>query len=166
MIILISAIGQNNEIGLNNKLLWKQKSDMKRFKELTTNNIVVMGLNTFKSLDSKPLKDRINVVLSNEKIDAPNVLVYDNFNELLKFCEYHKDKKVFIIGGQAIYNLFIRYADLMYITRVEAKFEADTFFPKIDTTIWDSTIVDYYQEDEINKENDDNPFSYLIYRRI
>lgn len=161
MITLISAIGENNEIGLNNKLLWKQKSDMKRFKELTTNNIVVMGLNTFKSLNSKPLKDRINIVLSNEKIDNSNILVYDNFNDLLEFCLYHKDKEIFIIGGQSIYNLFIKYADVLLITRIHSNFEADTFFPKINFDIWDTNYI----ESHTKSIDDDFDYSFITYTR-
>jgi dihydrofolate reductase len=165
MINLIAAIGKNNEIGQDNKLLWTQKSDMKRFKELTTNNIVIMGRKTFESIDSKPLNNRINIVLSSNKIEHPSILTYDNFNTILQFCNYHYDKQIFIIGGEKIYNSFIRYADKLFITKIDSEFKnADTFFPEIKKLYWEETIL---EDNKItNPELDQYPYSYITYTRI
>ena len=69
MIKLIACIGPNGELGLNNDLIYHNKRDMKFFREQTRENIVIMGKNTFKSIGSKPLPDRINIILSAEGID-------------------------------------------------------------------------------------------------
>ncbi len=152
-IILIVAKTLDNIIGEkgNKSLLWKQKGDMSLFKDLTTNNIVIMGNDTFKSMKSKPLKNRFNVVLTRDKkiVDecykdyiayAKNPyegfaekyfdqsLFYANdLQELLKnFKKVYNHKNIFIIGGESIYNLARNLSsdvavDELYVTTLDVK---------------------------------------------
>ena len=115
MINIIAAVGKNNELGLNNQLLWHLPKDLKFFKEKTNNHIIVMGYNTFVSL-GRLLPNRTHVVLSYNHNDfVDEVIHFSDYNELLKFI---KNKDVFIIGGASIYKLFIDIADNIYLTEI------------------------------------------------
>ena len=126
MVNIIAAISNNGVIGKDNKLPWHLPADLKHFKELTTGHTVVMGRKTFESI-GKPLPSRTNVVLTRDRsFKHDGVLVTHDFSAI------HKIKgEVFIIGGSAIYELFINEADRLYITRIHATIHGDTHFPYI-----------------------------------
>jgi dihydrofolate reductase len=136
MISIIVAIGKNNVIGKNNKLLWNLPDDLRRFKELTTNNVVVMGKNTYYSLpSSKALKNRINIVFSKSE-NIKDVEVVTSIDEAFSKFDKYQDKEIFIIGGESIYNMFIDIVDKIYLTIVGSDLDGDTFFPQIDYSKW------------------------------
>ena len=121
---LICAVSKNNVIGNNNKLPWSISEDLKRFRELTSENIIVMGRKTYDSI-GRPLPKRENLVLSkNKKLKIENAKVFNTPQEILDF--YHKreeEKDLFIIGGNYIYELFIEYCDYLLITFVDKEFK-------------------------------------------
>jgi dihydrofolate reductase len=129
---LILATDLNGCIGYEDNLVFKSKKDLRRFKELTTNGIVVMGSNTYKSLGYKPLPNRVNIVLSSKLVDN-NVQVYSDINVMLDdILKYYPDKTVWIIGGANVYKQFTNIADEVYLTEFEAiSDKCDTYF-KID----------------------------------
>lgn len=136
---LIVAYDSKKGIGLLNKLPWKIKEDMKRFVELTKgkgNNGVIMGKNTYLSI-GKPLKDRINYILSSSLKDEDNKI-----NILKEFKEIEKlDKnldEIWVIGGSEIYNLFLEkeMVNELYITEIEKDYDCDCFFPNLDLNKW------------------------------
>ena len=135
MISIIAAVGQNLELGLNNELIWHLKSDMKNFKSMTMGKKVVMGKNTYLSLPGV-LKGRTYIILSSSLKDIPGVMIYHNFDELLEFIN-SLDEEVMIIGGAAIYELFLPYADNLYLTEIEDTHEADAYFPKFNKEDYD-----------------------------
>lgn len=137
-ISLIACISSNGALGKNNELIFNIKEDMKHFKKLTKNNIIVMGSKTFNSIidmNGKPLPERVSVVLTHNKNYEPkfNEFVFHDVESILKHCKTlndEVDKKVFIIGGGELYNLFITRADEVYLTIVDKHIEeADTFYP-------------------------------------
>lgn len=128
IIVACSVDGVIGEKG-SSKLLWKQKADMAFFKETTTDKIVIMGNNTFKSMGSRPLKNRINVIVTREPVNLnitpDKELIYVNDLKCIdKLREVFK-KDVFIIGGEAIYDLALQTVnvDNIYMTLIEAVFE-------------------------------------------
>jgi dihydrofolate reductase len=158
-ISMIAAVAQNMAIGLNNQLLWHIPEDLKRFKQITQGCAVIMGRKTWESLRVKPLPNRDNIVLTNTHFFKPDgVYVANSVEEALKYCS--PDKENFIIGGEMIYRVFLPIAQKLYITRINADFEADTFFPEIDQS-WKLTIK------EEGRSEKDLPFSftYLTYQR-
>jgi len=160
MISIIVAIASNNAIGKDNQLLWHLPGDLKRFKELTTGHCIIMGKNTWYSLPRRPLKDRVNIVLT----DLPGECIDDctcaySIEDALSKCKEGKD--IFIIGGASVYQQFIGIADRMYVTYIDKEFEADTFFPNIDLATWE--IV--HREPPLTDENNDFSFEYLTYQR-
>ena len=105
IISLIAAIGKNNELGLNNKLIWNIPSDLKFFRNVTLNKTVLMGSNTYYSI-GRPLPKRNNIVLTHKNIDNDKITVYSS---VFKFIEDYKNyqDEIFIIGGASIYREFI-----------------------------------------------------------
>ena len=129
MISIIAAMGQNNGIGKNNKLLWHIPGDLKHFKEITSGNIVVMGRKTYESI-GRPLPNRTNIIITkNNKFKAEDCLIKNSFNEVLKEAKSYKDKEIFIIGGGQIYKQALPHTDKLYLTIVDDEVQADTFFP-------------------------------------
>lgn len=146
----IVAIDSNWGIGYEGKLLYHIKEDMSRFKARTKNTIVVMGRKTFESLpEQKPLKNRINIVLTRQDVtyDYDNVIVMHSVDEVLNYC---KDKEAYCIGGAEIYKLFLPYIDKLYITKIKEKApKADAYFPNIyNIPGWEKMYVTKTEEDE------------------
>ena len=160
---IISAIGNNNEIGKKNDLLWNLPADMKHFRETTRGHTVLMGQKTFESLGrdengiqiGRLLPNRRNIVLTQdksfEKEGAEIVYSVDEALDLLKETT-KQDEEVFVIGGGMIYKLFINKADKLYITHVDGDFpDAEVFFPAIDPEKWQKTKIEKYPKDDLNK---------------
>ena len=137
MISAVVCADNNWGIGKDNDLLVHIPEDLKMFKELTTNSIVIMGRKTYDSLPKKPLPNRINIVITS------NHLNYNNNDDNVIFCDikHAKDflsnqsnsyKNIFVIGGASIYNELLPYCEKIYLTRVYHAFDgSDTFFPNI-----------------------------------
>ena len=122
MIGLIAAVSENNIIGKNNDLPWSKKypQDLKRFKEITSNSIVIMGRKTFNSLNNKALPNRKNIVISSKFYSEDlNVSVAPSLSNALALAKFHDDTKdVWIIGGESIYKEALDKAipSLIYLT--------------------------------------------------
>jgi len=159
MITIIAAVAKNNALGKNNKLIWYLPADLKRFKKVTLNHHIIMGRKTYESL-GKPLPNRTNIIITRSKnYTAKGCIVV---NSLPKAIEAAKsDKNPFILGGANIYKQAILIADKLDITFIHHHFEADVFFPKIDTTIWKETAREDYTADAKNKYN----YSFVTFKR-
>ena len=145
---LIVAVSDNNVIGKDNKLLWNLPNDMKFFKNTTWGMPVIMGRKTYDALN-KPLPGRINIVITRRqdwKVDGV-IAVADLPGAFIKAAETNC-KEFFVIGGGEIYRQTIDMADRIYLTRVHAEFEGDTFFPVIDEGKWTLSGVEDFTVDE------------------
>ncbi len=152
MVTLVVAMGRNNEIGADNKLLWHLPKDLKHFKEITSGHPVVMGRKTYESI-GKPLPNRTNIVVSRQtNWFEEGILIVGSIKEALKFAK-KIDENVFVIGGGTIYSQTIDLADKLEVTHVDADLEADTHFPKIDTKVWAKTAETCNEKDEKNNYN-------------
>ena len=135
MIISILNCDKKYGIGKRNGLLFHLPLDMAFFKKTTLNHVVAMGENTLLSFPhSRPLKERINIVLSQDKDhNYEGVVNVHDFNEFLRTIkEYEKDDIVYIIGGASIYRQTLPYVDKVYLNKVDADGEAELFFPNLD----------------------------------
>jgi dihydrofolate reductase len=133
---LIVAASTNNAIGKNNQLLWHLPQDLKFFKNSTWGMVVVMGRKTFEAVN-KPLPGRINIVITTKNDwKAEGVWVAKDLEDALAQAKTTNCKEIFIIGGGEIYKQTMPMADKIYMTRVHAQIEGDTFFPEIDETLW------------------------------
>jgi dihydrofolate reductase len=128
MIIGIVAVAQNLAIGKNGKLPWHYPADLKFFKQTTINHTVVMGWNTWKSIE-KPLPKRLNIVLSRSKNleSRPCVLLLRSKEEVLALSDYLKCD-VFLIGGAKTYAEFSPLIEKWIVTEIPETIEdADAF---------------------------------------
>lgn len=151
-ISMIAAVSSNMAIGKNNQLLWYIPEDLKHFKQITQGNTVIMGRKTWESLKIKPLPNRDNVILTNSMSDIPQgVFVAHSVEDALAMC--NPEHENFIIGGEMIYRVFLPIAQKLYLTRVNADFDADAFFPEIDAS-WK------LMEDEPGVSARDLPFTF------
>ena len=155
-ITIIAAIGENNELGLDNKLIWHIKEDLKRFKKLTTGHSIIMGRKTFESI-SKALPGRLNIVLTkNKNFKFKNFSTASNIHEAIELTK--DDEQPFIIGGSEIYSLFINMAQTIELTRVHNSFKADTFFPDINFGKWNKIYEEKFNFDNL-------PYSFITYKK-
>lgn len=158
---IIAAVAENDALGKDNQLIWHLSDDLKRFKELTKGHCIIMGRKTFESFP-KPLPNRTHIVITRQKhYKVPDgVIVVQTLDDALDASK--KDLQPFIIGGGEIYKLALPIAKKIELTRVHAFFDADTFFPKIDSNIWKETTNIFHDKDEKH----DYSFSFLTYERI
>lgn len=158
---IIVAIADNNAIGLNNELLCHIPGDLKRFKQITSGHRVIMGRNTYLSLPNRPLKDRINIVIS-DRLDEffTGCLMARSIEEVMSLCP--AGEECFVIGGAMVYRQFLPHADKLYLTRIYKTFEADTFFPEINFEEWEETGRETFPAGGQN----DFSYEYINLRRM
>ncbi len=129
IISIIAAIGENRELGKDNKLLWHIPEDFVRFKQITLGHPVIMGRTTYESI-GKPLPRRTNIVITrNKDYKADGCIIMNSLEEAIEAAMKKDNKEIFIIGGGQIYQEGMKYADKLYLTLVKGEFVADTFFP-------------------------------------
>jgi dihydrofolate reductase len=138
-ISLIVAASTNNAIGKNNQLLWHLPVDLKFFKNTTWAMPVMMGRKTFESVNNKPLLGRQNIIISRNATPSTEGEVWwaTSLEQAIEQSKKMDCNEVFIAGGAQIYNQSMAVASRIYMTRVHANFEADTFFPEIDLQDWE-----------------------------
>lgn len=138
-ISMIAAHGKNRELGKDNKIPWHIPEDFKWFKEKTEGHVVVMGRKTYESI-GKPLPKRFNIIVTRDQnYVIPGAVVVHSLEKALELAkekepnvsdQYQKIPEVFIMGGAQIYHEGLKYADRLYITKIEKEFTADAFFPE------------------------------------
>lgn len=163
-ISMIAAVAKNRAIGYKNRLLYNLPDDLKFFRKTTAGNVVVMGGNTYKSLPNGPLPNRLNIVVStsieNEE-NYENLMICKNSDELFNFID-KTDKKVFIIGGASMYNLFIDEVNELYLTEIDAEPDnADTYFPYFDKNEFEVVWEEQHDTDEKHEV----PFRFVHYKK-
>jgi dihydrofolate reductase len=161
MITIIAAAGENNELGKDNQIIWHLPDDFKRFKALTSGHYIIMGRKTFESFP-KPLPNRTHIVITrNKNYNVPDgCFVIDSIEKAIAICP--KNETIFIIGGGEIYKQSINMADCIELTRVHNTFDADAFFPTIDSTKWELVSSQFHDKDEKH----DHSFAFETYKKI
>ena len=161
-IALVYAISQNGVIGRGGILPWHIPSDLKWFKAVTLGKPVIMGRKTWDSLPRKPLPGRVNIVITrNTNFSDKGCEVAVDVQSALKLASVGEPKEICVIGGAEIFKMFLPLAARVYLTRVLAEVEGDTFLAELDPSQW---RVDERQLHE-KGENDSAAFETLIYLR-
>lgn len=154
MIALIVAYARNRVIGNQGCIPWKIKGEQKRFKQLTTGNVVVMGRRSYEEI-GKPLPNRTTIVVSSTRLfEGENCYTVNSLQEAIKLAG---NRDVYISGGAGLYAEAIELVDKMYITEIEADIEGDTYFPDFEEEMFDKEVVERF-EGEI-------PYTYVTYTR-
>ena len=130
----IVAVDLNWGIGYRGGLLQSIPDDLRFFKRMTLGNIVIMGRETFESLPGKkPLKDRINIVLSrNENFKNEHIIICRSLDELFRELTNYDTNNLFVIGGEKVYSQLLPYCTDAYITKIQNEYVADKYFMNID----------------------------------
>lgn len=137
--ILIVAKDSRNGIGFQGGLPWPRiPEDMRHFRQVTENHIVIMGRKTFESMGKRPLPNRINVVVSRSGGLSlrQGVVVTTELHHALSITAHAPEKKVFVIGGGELYTAALPLAQEMIVTQLNEQYECDTFFPQHDPAEW------------------------------
>lgn len=131
---LIVAVDANWGIGCKNELLVRIPSDQRFFRETTTGNVVVMGRKTLESFPGgKPLKDRVNIVLTKENRSGEyGEVIVHSIEEAMEEIKKYPERSIYIIGGETIYRQFLPFCDVAYVTKIDHAYEADAYFPNLD----------------------------------
>jgi dihydrofolate reductase len=134
-ISFIVAVSENNVIGLNGKMPWHIPQDLRHFKNKTLNHTVVMGRKTFDAI-GHPLNDRKNIILTSDtNLFAAGCIVTHTVEQCLDLLK-KENGEIFVIGGTSLFQLFMPYVNKIYLTKIHAKFEGDTFFPELNSSEW------------------------------
>jgi len=145
---IIAALDNNNGLGTPFKT-WHFKKDLVYFNKITKGHIVIMGKNTYISI-GKPLKDRINIVLSTSLFNDNNDIIYmSNMKDLLLYLNTIKNRKIFIIGGNMLYKEFLKLkiVSKIYFTNISGNFDCDTY---LDIKMKDFKLVYSLAEQDID----------------
>ena len=144
---IVAAIGKNNELGLDNRLIWKIYEDLVFYRKITLHKNIIMGRKTFESMPYKALEDRTPIVLSSRNLDSYyDITSYNDIIELLKYVEANPNEDFVVVGGAQIYEDMMPFADTMYLTEIDDYADADTFLPYINIDDWD--VEQIYSCDE------------------
>ncbi|MBQ7480486.1 MAG: dihydrofolate reductase [Lachnospiraceae bacterium] len=155
MISLIVAYAKNHVIGNKGCIPWRIKGEQKRFKELTTGNVVIMGRRSYEEI-GHPLPNRMNIIVSNtRKFEAENCMTAGSLKEAIEMAG---DREIFISGGARLYEESLPYVEKMYVTEIDCEIEGDTYFPDFDQSQYDKEIVERHDEGDI-------PYTYVTYTK-
>ncbi len=154
MISLIVAYANNRVIGNKGCIPWKIKGEQKRFRELTTGNVVIMGRRSYEEI-GRPLPNRTTIVVSNTKnYNGENCFTAKSLDEAIKMAG---DRDIFISGGARLYEEALPIVEKMYITEINFDVEGDTYFPEFDKEQFVKEI-DEVVDGEI-------PYTYVTYTK-
>ncbi|MFV0378196.1 MAG: dihydrofolate reductase [Mangrovibacterium sp.] len=146
---MIVAIAQNGAIGKNNDLLFHLSGDLKRFKAITSGHTIIMGRKTLLSLPKWPLPNRRHIVISsNPQAQFEGCETVTSIAEALARIE--GDQEAFVIGGGSIYQQFYPLCSRIYLTKVYADFDADTFFPDLNEADWTVESLEKHHDEHNN----------------
>jgi len=131
---LIVAVDKNWAIGKDNKLLVSIPDDMNFFRETTSGKVVVMGRKTLESFpNGKPLKNRVNIVLTRDpNYEVKDAIIVHSKEELDKELKKYNQDDIFVIGGESIYRMMLDDCKKAFVTYVDYAYDADTYFPNLD----------------------------------
>ena len=162
MLSQVVAVGENNVIGKDNKLLWHLPNDLKFFKNITWAMPVIMGRKTYESM-GRPLPGRTNIVITrNKDWQAERILTAASLDEAVEQAAGLDAREAYIIGGGQIYEQAMPFTDRIYLTLVHTSPEGDTYYPGIDKS-------SYQMVSELNFDKDEKhpfPYSFQVWERL
>ncbi|MFJ5367916.1 dihydrofolate reductase [Bosea sp. CER48] len=164
-IVVIAAVADNNVIGDDNRLIWRLRTDLKRFRGLTMGRPVLMGRKTFLSI-GKPLPGREIIVLTRDTGFAPDgVRVVHSLDEALAAGQDVAAKSgadsVTVAGGAEVYRQALPFAERLELTHVHAKPAGDALFPDWERGAFDAGANEHHPADADNEY----PYTFVTYRR-
>jgi dihydrofolate reductase len=151
IVSLIVAMDERRGIGKNGTLPWRLSSDLKRFRELTMGHHLIVGRKTFDSIGRALPGRQMIVVTQNPLFEAEGVLKSLSVMEALDLAKQRGETEVFVIGGAEIYSQILGLADRIYLTKVHATVDVDTFCPEFDAKDWREVHTKSHPADDKNQ---------------
>jgi dihydrofolate reductase len=159
---IIVAVAANGVIGRDNKLPWRLRADLARFKRLTMGHHLLVGRKTWESI-GRPLPGRTMVVITRRAgYSAGGIRAAGSIDAALEIARRAGETETFVAGGAEIYRQTIERADRIYLTRIHAEIEGDTFFPEIDGSRWREVAREDREPDDRNPYR----FSFIDYEIV
>ncbi|MBR5761263.1 MAG: dihydrofolate reductase [Lachnospiraceae bacterium] len=158
MIGLIVAYTKNRVIGNKGQIPWRIKGEQRRFKELTTGNVVIMGRRSYDEI-GRPLPNRFTIVVSKTAhYEAENCVTMPSLSEAIAYAEENRPgENIYLSGGAGIYKEGLPLADKLFITEIDLEIEGDTLFPEFDKSLYTRTV-----DEEVDGEI---PYKYVTYTK-
>jgi dihydrofolate reductase len=165
---IVAAYAHNNVIGRDDNIPWRVRSDLIHLKELTKNQIVILGRKTYDSMatyydkSGRAMPAKKYIVMTRDK-------QYRSFDKNITIAQTYEDAldvakdspEVYVIGGMQIYNLALPHANRLYITEIDANIEGDAFFPAIDTNVFQEVSRESHAKDDFNEYD----YTFVTYER-
>ena len=139
MISLIVAVDLNGCIGLNGKMPWHIKEELKHFKEYTWGKKVLIGRKTFAGL-YKPLENRYHYILTGSNFQIDDGEIVTNLDDLIHQYK-NSDEELVVIGGAQVYKQLLNHVDKMVISVIQEEYEGDTYFPIFDISQFETESI-------------------------
>lgn len=160
---LIVCVDSRWGIGRNGDLLVSIPADKRMFKEQTTGKVVLGGRKTMEGLPGgTTLKGRTNIVLtSKENYQFGDAIIVHSLDEALDELKKYPDDHIYIVGGGKVYEQFLPYCNRAYVTKVDYRYDADTFFPNLDAD--EEWIMTHDSEEQTYY---DLEYYFTIYQRV
>lgn len=160
VVSIIVAMDRNRLIGGDGRLPWHLPADLRHFKQTSLGKPVVMGRKTYESI-GKPLPDRTNIVVTrNNEYQAPGCITSSSLDQAIQSAG--NVKELMIIGGADLYRQAFPRATRLYLTRIDAEFEGDSWFPDFDGNEWKVTAKSDHEVDDRNRF----PYSFVTLERL
>lgn len=162
-ISLIAAIGEDGVIGRDGDLPWRLSSDLKHFKRRTRGHPVLMGRKTWESLPKRPLKGRLNIVLTRDAAYlADGATVVTSLEAGISAARESGAQEAFVIGGASVYRSSLPMADELVVTHVAVSLDGDAYFPDVAWGAWREVSSESFEA----TERDEYPFRVVVYERV
>lgn len=165
---IVAAYAHNRVIGLRDTIPWKVRNDLIHLKDLTKDQVVILGRKTYDSMaayynkSGRAMPAKKYIVMTRDKkyrsFDK-NIAIAATYEEALGLAKEHQE--VYVIGGMQIYNLALPHADNLYITEIDASIEGDAYFPVIDTDVFQEVSRERHMKDEMNEYD----YSFVVYEK-
>ena len=166
---LIVAVDREWGIGYRGELLATVKEDLAHFRELTVGKTIVYGSSTLRTFPyGRPLKNRINLILStNPNFKPEGAVVLHSVEELITYEKSHPEEDIVVVGGASVYKQLLPYCETAYVTRFDASFEKDAYFPNLDENpSWQFISVSETHYSNCATDTEDRmPYCFTEYRR-
>lgn len=159
IISLITAMGNNRVIGINNTLPWRLPADLKHFRKITMGKPILMGRKTYESI-GKPLPGRTNIIITHDRdYQAPGCVVTHTIDEALAAAT--NSEEIMVIGGASFYEQLLPRAQRLYLTLIHEDFAGDAWFPAFDHAEWSEVEHADCEPDETNPYH----YSFVVLER-
>ena len=158
IISLLVAMDERGGIGKDGRLPWRLSTDLRRFRELTMGHHIVVGRKTFESI-GKPLAGRRMIIVTRDRgYGVEGCATAHSVAAALELARAECEAELFVCGGAEIYAQTLDRAERIYLTRVHADCDADTFFPEFDRDEW----VEESSESHAADEKNEHPFTFSL----